>query len=140
MNVEVRLTYRELMWVELPTDPFNKLAMLWMCRIAQRLKKAHVAVHFTHILRWARALASFNTWVDAARLGRRECFKQDIVLPAVTKVILIPHPILGPPQHPIERRLWLRAPLRRRAVRQRPGARAIVQNLHGRPASPRGLA
>lgn len=104
MDVEVRLAYRERLWVEGLADPVKHIAMICMSGISECIEKIHIAVNPTDILRRARASASLNTGVNPARFGRQDCLDQNVVLPAITEVILVRHAVPGPPEHLIERR------------------------------------
>lgn len=93
--VEPHLVRRESLGIErrvcrrLTTKPNHVLFVLLVGRVTQYLQQTRVTVYTTTILWWARAFTRNTLRISGPRLAQKYAFQQNVMLPAVSEVVLI---------------------------------------------------
>src|SRR5271157_1373129 len=88
----VHLVHGELLRVELASDPFHHFIVILMVWVTDGFEELGIAPDASHILRWTRSRPFEAAGVRNPRLRLQDFLKDDLVLPAVAKVILVDDP------------------------------------------------
>src|SRR5207302_439964 len=75
--------------------PFQEFAVLAVIRIRDRLNKVGKTVNAANIFRRTRSLSIDTARVFGSRLGLHHLFKDDLMLPTVSKVVFVADPQFG---------------------------------------------
>src|SRR5262249_47648364 len=89
LELSVDLIQIKGLWIELASHPFQHLLMLRVLRILYSLQKARVPPDATAILGRTGAFAREAHRVGLPRFAGEHLFDKQVVIPAITKVILI---------------------------------------------------
>src|SRR5262245_39135725 len=95
MDGEIRVPGSERFGIEGASYPCSDVAMVRMSRIPERIEEAVIPIETTDILRGARHRAGFNVRIGVPWFRWQDSFEQDVVQPAVPKVVFIRHAALG---------------------------------------------
>jgi hypothetical protein len=99
--------------IEPATVPLHHLLMFGMSRISHHPEEMGVTAHSTDVIWRARSGSAENPGIASARPVSDGFLQQEFVLPTVTEIILIDHPVLGLPQEIVQPRPAFLVPLHR---------------------------
>jgi hypothetical protein len=99
MNLPIPFLYIESFRIVPTTNPLKCLPMFRMMRIPDRFEKTRETVNPTTVLRRTGTLAGNDPWVPCSRHHRLDLLQDDVVLPPVTKIILVAEKILRSPEY-----------------------------------------
>src|SRR5487761_1552754 len=75
--------------IERPSEPFPHLLVFWVAGVADRLKQVLVSRWTAAVLGWAGTAAADTAGIAGVGVRGADVLDNDLVLPAVPKVVLI---------------------------------------------------
>jgi hypothetical protein len=85
----IDFVYIERLWVETVPDPFQKLLVLRMVRVLERLQQALVSGHSAYVFGRTGARARKTNRIPHTCLWGKTVFDEELVLPPVPEIVLV---------------------------------------------------